>query len=149
LRFRPISKVSKTTIPPGVEKPKGADFIKWAALMAEWAAPGGSAEHIRGYLKQLAAPTWQLVNWLTHATNASVHEAEFCVSATNNLLSALSDAVIRRESERPDRCPKCSSYQLQSFYEPDLDLEPPYVTVCKACGWESLEAEQAEPPKAA
>jgi len=133
------------TLPGGADKPKAADFIKWAELMAAWAAPGSSSEYIRGYLRELATPTWQLVNWLTHATHASVHDAEFCVHATNHLLGSLSDAVIRKESARPERCPKCSSYQLQSFYDPDLDVEPPYVNVCLACGWESAQPQAPTP----
>lgn len=123
--------------PEGPDKPKRADFVHWAELIADWAASGQQSKDIRAYLKQLATSTWQLVNWLTHSTNAVRSDAELVVSATNHVLGSFADALIRRESERPDRCPKCSSYQIESFYAPELEQDPPYVLVCRACGWET------------
>jgi hypothetical protein len=124
-------------VPKGTEKPKRADFIHWSELIAEWAAPGPQSKDIRAYLKQLAGSTWPLVNWLTHTSNAVRYDAELIVSATNQLLQSFAAALIRRESERPDRCPKCSSYQIESFYSPEVEQDPPYVLVCRACGWEA------------
>lgn len=124
-------------VQPGVERPKGADFVNWSALVAEWAAKGDQSRDIRRHLKQLADSTWQLVNWLTHARNAVHADAELVVAATSHLLELFSGAIVRLESQRPERCPNCSSYQLNSVYAPELDRDPPYVTVCRACGWES------------
>jgi hypothetical protein len=84
----------------------------------------------------LADSTWQLVNWLTHARNAIHPDAELVVSATRQLLESFTGSIIRRESKRPDRCPNCSSYQLDSVYAPELDRDPPYMLACRACGWE-------------
>jgi hypothetical protein len=123
--------------PPVAERPKRGDFTGWAELIADWAAPGEQSKDIRRYLKQLAASTWQLVNWLTHARNAIFVDAELVVSATEHLLSSFADAIVRRESGRPDRCPKCSSYQLDSYYAPELDRDPSYMLVCRECEWEA------------
>jgi hypothetical protein len=68
-----------------------------------------------------------------------VIDAEMAADATHHVLEVFSTAVVRKESERPERCPQCNSYQLPSFYVPDIDRGPPYVTVCKGCGWESVE----------
>lgn len=58
----------------------------------------------------------------------------------------LSDAaLVRRESQLPDRCPKCSSYQVRSFYTPELEQDPPYLLVCHACGWEAPQQAQDLP----
>lgn len=121
---------------PGVERPKRADFVAWSALIADWAAEGDQSKDIRRHLKLLAGSTWQLVNWLTHARNAIHSDAELVVSATSHLLESFSGSIIRRESKRPDRCPNCSSYQVDSVYAPELDRDPPYALSCRACGWE-------------
>jgi hypothetical protein len=123
-------------IGPGVERPKRGDFVAWSALIADWAAQGDQSKDIRRHLKLLADSTWQLVNWLTHARNAIHADAELVVSATSHLLESFTGSIIRRESKRPDRCPNCSSYQLDSIYAPELDRDPPYMLACRACGWE-------------
>jgi hypothetical protein len=125
------------SVPSGTEKPKRADFVHWAELIAEWVAPGSHSKDVRVYLKQLAGSTWPLVNWLTHTSSAVRHDAELIVSATNHLLGSFAAALIRRESQLPDRCPKCSSYQVESFYVPELEQDPPYLLVCRACAWEA------------
>jgi hypothetical protein len=123
-------------IEAGVEGPKRGDFVAWAALIADWAAQGDQSRDIRRHLKLLADSTWQLVNWLTHARNAIHADAELVVSATSHLLESFAGSIVRRESKRPDRCPNCSSYQLDSVHAPELDCDPPYVLICRACGWE-------------
>jgi hypothetical protein len=128
---------SDIAVPVGAQKPKRADFVCWAELIADCAASGSHSKDVRVYLKQLAGSTWPLVNWLTHTSSAVRHDAELIVSATNQLLAAFAAALIRRESHLPDRCPKCSSYQVESFYTPELEQDPPYVLVCGACGWEA------------
>lgn len=130
-------------IQAGTERPKRGDFTAWAGLIADWAAPGDHSKDVRQHLKTIADSTWQLVNWLTHARNATLSDAELVVSATNHLLEWFSESLMRRESERPERCPKCSSYQVESFYAPELELDPPYLLTCLACGWEQRGARNA------
>jgi len=118
--------------------PKRGNFTDWADLIANWAAPGAHSKDIRAYLKQLSGSAWGLVNWLTHTSNAVAIDAELALDATHHVLEVFSAAVVRKESARPDRCPRCSSYQLASFYAPELESNPPYVSVCRACEWESV-----------
>ncbi|ALL71683.1 hypothetical protein K788_0007328 (plasmid) [Paraburkholderia caribensis MBA4] len=119
--------------------PKRGDFKAWAELIADWAAPGEQSGDIRSHLKKVSASAWQLANWLTHTSNALAVDAQMTLDATHHVLEVFSTAVIRKESARPERCPQCASYQLQSFYSPELEIDPPYVTVCHACNWESLQ----------
>ena len=122
-------------VPAGHETPKAADFVQWAQLIADAIASGSSATEIRGYLKTVSKSTWQFVNWLTHATNSVRVDAMMAVSSTENLTSAFGAALSRFESGGPDRCPNCGSYRLASVYQPELETDPPYVTLCESCGW--------------
>lgn len=131
------------SLPAEVDRPKVGDFVQWSRVLAEHAAAGGHGEALRAYLKQLAASTWSIVNWLTHTSSAVRHDAEFVVVATSHVLGVFASSLIRRESKTPDRCPKCSSYQVETFFVADSESEPPYVFVCRACGWEA-ESSSAE-----
>jgi hypothetical protein len=73
----------------------------------------------------------------THTSSAVRHDAELIVSATNHLIGSFAAALIRSESQLPDRCPKCLSYQVESGYVPELEQDPPYLLVCRVCGWEA------------
>jgi hypothetical protein len=122
-------------LPEGTERPKAADFVNWFPHIAQHFARGARNEHIRSYLKATSREAWQLVNWLTHTSKASLHEARLALDATSNLLGMTSLVVIRAESEAPQTCPACSSYRIVAVYDPDLGRDPPYVTLCESCGW--------------
>jgi hypothetical protein len=107
--------------------PKRADFVHWAALIAEQVASGGRCKDFRKYLKDSSNNVWQLVNWLTHTSSAIRSEADLVVGATRHLLECFTAALVRHQSHNPGRCPKCSSYQLESFYIPEAESDPPYV----------------------
>jgi hypothetical protein len=126
---------TQAMVPEGQDAPKAADVIHWTELIADSIAHGPSAKEIRSYLKGTSKATWQLVNWLTHASNAVKSDGQMALDATANVLSAFGGALIRFERGLPDRCPSCSSYQLTSVYEPELETEPPYLTLCERCGW--------------
>lgn len=127
---------SDIELPVGAARPKRADFVSWSELIADWAAPGDDSKDIRRHLKQVAASAWQLVGWLTHARNAFRTDSELVVDAVRHMLDSFVETIVRRESKRPERCPKCSSYQVESVYAPELDQDPPYLITCAACGWE-------------
>ncbi len=122
-------------VPVGQAAPRAADVVQWADLIANKIACGSSASEIRSYLKTVARSTWQLVNWVTHASNAVRVDAIMALEATDNTLAAFERALGRFESGSPDRCPRCASYRVASFYRPELKITPPYVRVCESCGW--------------
>jgi len=103
-------------VPVGQTAPKAADFVHWTELIANAIAPGQSADEVRGYLKSVSKSTWQLVNWLTHASNAVRFDGTLAVDAVQHLLEIFSIALIRHERGIPDRCPNCLSYRLTSDY---------------------------------
>lgn len=129
---------SDTMVPSGQDVPKAADFIHWSELIANSIAKGASAEEIRGYLKSISKSTWQLVNWLTHASNAVRFDGIMAVDATEHVLASFGAALIRHERGIPDRCPRCSSYRVTTTYRPDLDIDPPYIPFCESCGWTNV-----------
>ena len=132
---------SEITLSEKQEKPKAADFLGWSELMISHFASGQRNKHIRSYLKSIAKETWHLVNWLTHTSKASLHEAHIAHDATANILGTFSLVVIKGEANSPESCPKCKSYRIVSVYEPELELENPYVNLCESCGWNSYDNE--------
>jgi hypothetical protein len=127
----------KSMVPDGKDIPQASNFIQWSELISNTIAKGSSAKEVRRYLKDIAKSTWQLVNWLTHASNAIRFDGHLAVTATQNTLTAFEEAIIRYETGTPDRCPDCSSYRLSSIYSPEVDFDPPYITICESCGWSS------------
>ena len=126
---------SDSMVPTGQERPKRGDFLHWSELIANTVAAGSSAAGVRGYLKTLAKSTWQLVSWLTHASNAVRFDGHVALEATQATLRAFGRAVLRHERATPDRCPRCHSYKIGSEYVPAAGVDPPYVTFCESCGW--------------
>ena len=122
----------------GDDLPKKSDFKGWADRIANAIAAGGSAEHLRGYLKSLADKTWQLTNWLTHTSNPTRSEAELAFSATEHVVVAYASAVLKRTAEAPERCPRCKSYKITVDWRPDLGAAGLYIPRCEACGAEKL-----------
>jgi hypothetical protein len=120
-------------VPDGQEVPKRAQFVSWAELIAGATAHGSRAKELRGYLKAIAGLTWSLVNWLTHAKNATRQDGVAAVDATGHLLAMFTTSLLRFERGETDRCPECGSYQLSKDYDDADEVEFPY---CKTCGWE-------------
>ena len=119
-------------IPPGQERPKAADFMRWSELIADSVSAGSSAAEIRGYLKSLARSTWQLVSWLTHASNAVRYDGTLAVDATYAVLNAFGAAILRHERPTSDRCSRCGSLRIQIVTGPDSDSGE--AIACESCG---------------
>jgi hypothetical protein len=131
-------------VPAGEEVPKLGDFTHWSERLADAIAHGASADRVRGYLKATSKATWELVSWLTHAKNAVFHDARLAVEATQSVLAAFTDALLRHETKAPDRCPRCASYRLVAVFEPELGTETGYAALCSTCGWTELEQASAD-----
>lgn len=123
-------------VPEGQVPPKGADFVRWSELIANALASGDSASKLRSYLKNTAKVTWELVQWLTHATNATREDAHVAVRASDHLAACYLAAYAKFEGGAPPRCPKCSSYRLVA-----REIEGLPVMQCRVCGWDSVWAE--------
>jgi len=115
----------------GEDLPKAGDFPPWNERIANAIAPGDPMEYVRGYLKTTGERGWRLVNWLTHANNATRHDAELGLSATSHIVSNYASAVLKRRAGAPERCGRCKSYRITVDWHPELGL---YVPRCEACG---------------
>jgi hypothetical protein len=122
----------------GDDLPKTADFPAWNDRIANGLAPGSSAEHFRGYLKNTAERAWRLVNWLTHAANATRVEAELALSATSHVINNYALLTVRRKAAAPDRCGRCQSYRVTVDWRPDLGSAGEYIVRCESCGAEKF-----------
>jgi len=119
-------------VPKGHEIPKAGDFIHWSELIANSIASGSSNQEIRGYLKSIARSVWQLVSWLTHASNAVVYDGKVVVHATYEVLNSFGAMLIRNERKTLDRCPRCGSLRVGVIYKPDAENDD---FLCESCGW--------------
>ena len=127
---------TENMVPEGREPPKREAFVHWSELVAATIASGSSSSRLRSYLRNVAKSTWELVNWLTHAGNATRLDGELAVEATGHVLTVFSYALVRYERGEPERCPVCNSYRLASDYRPELGKGGAYVTLCESCRWE-------------
>lgn len=120
----------------GDNPPKAADFPAWNELIANAVAPGGSKEYVRGYLKTTGERAWRLVNWLTHAANATPADAHLAWDATSHVFANYTRAVLKMKAKAPDRCGRCKSFRIRMDWRPDLGEEGMYVARCEECGAE-------------
>ena len=97
----------------GDDLPKAADFPAWNERIANAIAPGDPMEYVRSYLKTIAERGWRLVNWLTHANNATRNDAELALSATSHIVNNYAVAVLRRRAGAPERCRRTRKHQLE------------------------------------
>lgn len=135
---------AEVVIAPGSDAPKASDFKNWLPHLASRFAAGPRNEHIRGYLGATGKEVWQLASWLTHTATANVHDARLVIEAVSAFLLVMCTVVMRNEANSPQCCPACASYRVANVYEPDLDLDPPYVNVCESCGWNSYDSAEAD-----
>ena len=131
----------------GAAAPKASDYVGWSDLIADTIAPGASADRRRGYLKSAAKSTWELVNWLTHSSNALRSDAQFALDATGNTLSVFVTSFIRFASSAPERCPNCGSYKISVDHRHNDSEETLIVTLCTVCGWENVPDVVADTPE--
>jgi hypothetical protein len=124
----------------GNDLPKAGDFPAWNERIANAIAPGDAAEYIRGYLKTSAERGWRLVNWLTHASNATRDDAELALSVTSHIVNNYAAAVLKRRAGAPERCGRCKSYRITVDWHPELGESGVYVPRCEACGAVKLPA---------
>ena len=126
---------SADMVAAGSEAPKRSDVVRWAELIANHVAHGASAEHVRGHLKAVAKGCWQLVGWLTHAQNATRHDAELAIESTQHVLVAFGRAQLRSKLGPQQKCPQCGSLRLSVREPPDSTDGSSPVLSCQVCGW--------------
>jgi hypothetical protein len=140
-----------------VSQPKIGDFRTWSVLIADAVLPGSSHEERRSLLKASGHSAWKFANWLTHAKQGHVNDAEAAFASTELTMSLFTTALIRHLRGVPERCPSCGSQRLSpergfNTLERDVIFERP---ACQKCGWTgepvlivpmSPKADEAAPP---
>jgi hypothetical protein len=129
-------------VPANIMAPKHADAVHWCELIANHVANGSSAKEVRGYLKATSKAAWELVNWLTHAQNATRADAMLAHEVTQHVLAVFGTAMFRHRQGIPDRCADCGSYRIGLWAdEPGVAMRPR----CQACGWMASERAAGAP----
>jgi len=132
-------------VPAGAVAPKRSDVPGWTEPIANCIAQGGSAKHVRGYPKAISTRGWELVNWLTHASNATKADAMLALDATHHAIATFGTATFRHAHGIPDRCPTCGSYQIGRRGTSDDEGVDPFPA-CRACGWVESRAREGRWP---
>jgi hypothetical protein len=134
--------------PRDVERPKRADVRAWSEIIANQIFSGAHHAERRRLAKVFLVEAWTFSNWLTHAREAHVLDADSAAGATELALGLLTTALIRHVRGVPDRCPVCGSQRLspeQGFHtrDPKRLYERP---VCEKCRWTGTPVEIQPPP---
>jgi hypothetical protein len=141
---------TEALLPEGETPPTASDFVHWSEMVAHAASQGRSrrAKAFRSYLKAVSKETWEYVQALTHAKNATRADGDLAVQMVAHVLSLFEQAIERKERGGPERCPSCSSYRVVGDEEYDLDNGSVIRRrLCEACDWsEEYEPEPLGPP---
>lgn len=116
------------------DPPKTGDFVAWSEQVIGTRAAGQSAEYVRGYLKAVCQKGWQLVNWVTHAKNATRDDAALALSATEHMVGELTGLVLKALTNAQEKCGRCGSYRITVTWRPDEGESGEYVAACDVCG---------------
>jgi hypothetical protein len=123
-------------LPPEIaDRPKDADVPGWNELLINYFCPGKSNKILRQYLKTTADRTWQLVNALTHDRDANRTSTIIAHEAVSTLIGHYIGLAIRDLVDFVQQCPKCSSRDVQSYYDAGISPDGAYYQRCKACDW--------------
>lgn len=128
--------VATIDLPVSNDPPKAADFPAWTDLIANTIAPGPSFEYVRGYLKATGERAWRLVNWLTHASNATKNDAELAWDATSHVTLNYTRVALEMKAQAPEQCNRCKSHQIVVAWRPDFGEAGLYMARCEGCGAE-------------
>jgi hypothetical protein len=120
---------------PTIEKPQDANFLEWSRILAEHFCPGEKNKELRGYLKATSEKVWPLVNWLTHHRNATKTSASIAINACGTLIGHYAQFLNREKNDQVERCPRCSSRNLRSHYDINIQPDGAYYTTCGTCSW--------------
>lgn len=125
----------RVELPAGGDFPKDADVPGWNELLINHFCPGEPNKVLRQYLKAVADRTWQLVNWLTRDRNANKTEAIIAAEAVSIQIGHFIQLVIRHRVDLTEMCPRCSSRDVRSYYDPAIERDGAYYERCRACDW--------------
>jgi hypothetical protein len=119
----------------GVVQPKDADFVGWSAVLMDALCPGATNKELRTHLKTVAKETWQLVNWLTHARNASETAASIATHACSTVVGHFIQVLEREKRDQVEQCPICKSRDVRTHFDVAIEPDGDYYLSCGVCDW--------------
>lgn len=125
----------RVSIPGNVEAPRAADFQAWTDVLVGQLCGGSANKELRQHLKSVAKGTWQLVNWLTHARNATRMSSSIAVHSCQTVIGHFIQILERGMPNGMEGCPVCGSRNTQRYFDPALPPDGQYYNGCSICNW--------------
>lgn len=122
-------------LPPSTELPQDANFISWSKILINECCPGSSHKELRRYLKGVSKDTWQLVNWLTHHTNANTTASSIAIHACDTVVGHFIQVLVRDKTDNVEECPLCRSRDVRTHFDHTIGPDGEYYMTCGACNW--------------
>lgn len=125
----------RVAIAEGVEKPQDANFIGWCDVLMNELCAGGSNKELRQHLKNTSKEAWQLVNWLTHAREATQTASSIAIHSCQTVIGHFIQVLEGGRADQVGKCPVCNSRNIRTHYDIAIPPDGDYYTSCGVCDW--------------
>jgi hypothetical protein len=88
-------------------------------------------------MKVTTEKTWQLVNWLTHDRNANKTASSIARHGVDMLVGHYVQLLMRESVDKTDKCPLCSSRNIRTHFDIEIEPDGAYYATCGSCDWSS------------
>lgn len=119
------------------ERPQDANFTAWAGILMDHLCPGRKNEELRRYLKVTSEKTWRLVNWLTHDRNANKTVSSISIDGCSMVVGHYVQLLTRAQTDKTEKCPLCSSRNIRTHFDVNIEPDGAYYSTCGSCDWSS------------
>lgn len=120
-----------------LDRPQDANFNGWGEILMNHFCPGERHKALRQYLKTTSEKTWQLVNWLTHDREANQTASSIAIHACDTLIGHYIQLLTRAQIDNTEHCPVCSSRNIRTHFDMNIEPDGQYYTTCGVCDWSS------------
>jgi hypothetical protein len=76
------------------------------------------------------------VNWITHHRNANETAVRVALDGVDAIVRNYVRLFIRERADRTDKCPRCASRNVRSFFDIGIAPDGAYFETCGECGWD-------------
>jgi len=106
--LQPNPILPQLTLSPGKSPPTSLFRPRY---VTQGQLPDNQSAHQPLSIPKIRLTPW-LINWLTHANNATRNDAELGLSATSHVVNNYAAAALKREIAAPKRCSRYNSYRI-------------------------------------
>jgi hypothetical protein len=125
-------------------RPQDANVKEWSELLLDRLCGGSSNQRLGKYLKNTAAHTWELVNWLTHDRDANETAASIAIHACDTMVGHLLQLVLHDRTDQTKECPLCKSRNVRTHFDHMIEPDGDYYVTCGECNWSNHPGEKRE-----